>query len=147
MCSGAPGQNMPKSLQLWGTETSSHKQTGAVSLLAPGTLFDLSYLILFVTIYKNPQFFTKPKDKALPTPKMPPCSQLLQEQCCHQVSFNNCMGNGEKLLWTHRMSSSWARGAPSLPATLSEQDLTFSHLAPALIHKADTYGCTLCGPC
>lgn len=63
---------MPKSLQLWGTETSSHKQTGAVSLLAPGTLFDLSYLILFVTIYTNPQFFTKRKDKALLTPKMPP---------------------------------------------------------------------------
>lgn len=88
MCSGAPGQNMPKSLQLWMTEALSRKQTGAVSLLASGTLFDLSYLILFVPIHTNPLFFTKPKDKAVLTPEMPPMfpsscrsSAVIRSQC------------------------------------------------------------------
>lgn len=107
MCSGAPGQNMPKSLQLWMTEALSRKQTGAVSLLASGTLFDLSYLILFVPIHTNPLFFTKPKDKAVLTPETSPMFPAAAGAVLSSgLSAATGWGSGARLLvlWTCWMS-------------------------------------------
>lgn len=87
--------------------SSTHKQTGAISLLAPGILFDLSYLVLFVPIHTNPLFFTKPKDKALMTPKPPPMFPAAAGAVLSSgLSAATGWGSGGRLLvlWTCWMS-------------------------------------------